>query len=128
MSRPRACACERLDDIGEALEHEHGASSVVDLRERLRLLEGALRLREQLGLHPFRLREELRPDALRLGQQLRLVAFGLGETAQKPLFRLLGTPDADKKWIVYDGGHFVPRDALVKETLAWLDRYLGPVR
>ncbi len=50
------------------------------------------------------------------------------ETAQKPMFRLLGTPDADKKWIVYDGGHFVPRDELVKETLAWLDRYLGPAK
>ena len=49
------------------------------------------------------------------------------ETAQKPMFMMLGTPEADKKWLVYDGGHFVPRDQLVKETLAWLDRYLGPV-
>ena len=49
------------------------------------------------------------------------------ETAQKPMFMMLGTPDADKKWLVYDGGHFVPRDQLVKETLAWLDRYLGSV-
>jgi formylglycine-generating enzyme required for sulfatase activity/dienelactone hydrolase/predicted Ser/Thr protein kinase len=49
------------------------------------------------------------------------------ETAQKPMFMMLGTPDADKKWLVYDGGHFVPRDQLVKETLAWLDRYLGRV-
>lgn len=50
------------------------------------------------------------------------------ETAQKPMFMLLGTPNKDKKWIVYDGGHFVPRDQLIKETLAWLDRYLGPVK
>jgi pimeloyl-ACP methyl ester carboxylesterase len=50
------------------------------------------------------------------------------ETAQKPMFMMLGTPGADKKWIVYDGGHFVPRDQLVKETLAWLDRYLGSVK
>ena len=50
------------------------------------------------------------------------------ETAQKPMFMMLGTPDVDKKWIVYDGGHFVPRDQLVKETLAWLDRYLGSVK
>jgi dienelactone hydrolase len=50
------------------------------------------------------------------------------ETSQKPMFVRLGTPDADKKWIVYDGGHFVPRDELVKETLAWLDRHLGPVK
>ena len=50
------------------------------------------------------------------------------ETAQRPMFVRLGTPDKDKKWIVYDGGHFVPRDQLVKETLAWLDRYLGSVK
>jgi dienelactone hydrolase len=50
------------------------------------------------------------------------------ETAQKPMFMLLGTPNEDKKWIVYDGGHFVPRDQLIKETLAWLDRYLGTVK
>jgi len=49
------------------------------------------------------------------------------ETAQKPMFMMLGTPAADKKWLVYDGGHFVPRDQLVKETLAWLDRCLGRV-
>jgi dienelactone hydrolase len=50
------------------------------------------------------------------------------ETAQRPLFEGLGTRDEDKKWVVYDGGHFVPRDQLAKETLAWLDRSLGAVR
>jgi hypothetical protein len=25
-----------------------------------------------------------------------------------------------------EGGHSVPRTQLVKETLAWLDRYFGP--
>ena len=33
----------------------------------------------------------------------------------------------DKRWVVYDGGHTVPRTELIAETLAWLDRYLGPV-
>ena len=41
-------------------------------------------------------------------------------------FALLGTPDGDKKHVVAPGGHFVPRDLLVRETLDWLDRYLGP--
>jgi eukaryotic-like serine/threonine-protein kinase len=49
------------------------------------------------------------------------------ELSQKPFFRLLGTPPADKKQIVYEGGHFLPRPALVAESLSWLDRYLGPV-
>jgi DNA-binding winged helix-turn-helix (wHTH) protein/pimeloyl-ACP methyl ester carboxylesterase len=48
------------------------------------------------------------------------------ETAQKPLYRLLGTPLADKKMIIYPSGHLVPRVEFMKETLAWLDEYLGP--
>lgn len=50
------------------------------------------------------------------------------ETAQKPLYRLLGTPAADKKMIVYPSGHLVPRVEFMKETLAWLDEYLGPAQ
>jgi hypothetical protein len=30
--------------------------------------------------------------------------------------------------VVYDGGHDVPRTELIKETLAWFAKYLGPVR
>ena len=49
------------------------------------------------------------------------------ETAQKPLFDLLGTPPQYKRHVVFDAGHGVPRDPQIRETLAWLDRYLGPV-
>lgn len=47
------------------------------------------------------------------------------ETSQRPFFNYLGTPAADKKWIVYLEAHTVPRTELVRETLLWLDRYLG---
>ena len=50
------------------------------------------------------------------------------ETSQRHFFDYLGTPAADKRWIVYEGGHDVPRTELIKESLAWLDKYLGPVR
>jgi len=50
------------------------------------------------------------------------------ETSQKPLFKLLGAPLQDKKYVVYEGGHFVPRNQLIKESLDWLDKYLGPVK
>lgn len=50
------------------------------------------------------------------------------ETRQQPLFRLLGTPDEDKKHVVYESGHAPPRKDVVRESLAWLDKYLGPVR
>ena len=50
------------------------------------------------------------------------------ETAQKPFYRLLGTPPVDKKMIVYPSGHLVPRVEFMKETLAWLDEYPGPAQ
>jgi hypothetical protein len=50
------------------------------------------------------------------------------ELSQKPFFQMLGTPGEHKKYKVYEGGHDVPRTALITETLAWLDKYLGPAR
>jgi hypothetical protein len=50
------------------------------------------------------------------------------ETAQKPMYNLLGTPAKDKKMLVYNTGHLVPRTDFIKETLAWYDKYLGPVK
>ncbi len=47
------------------------------------------------------------------------------ETSQRPFFELIGTSNENKKIIAYEGGHSVPRTQLVKETLAWLDRYFG---
>jgi dienelactone hydrolase len=49
------------------------------------------------------------------------------ETSQKPMFRLLGTPQSEKKMVVYPSGHLVPPTEFIKETLAWYDTYLGPV-
>jgi formylglycine-generating enzyme required for sulfatase activity/tRNA A-37 threonylcarbamoyl transferase component Bud32/dienelactone hydrolase len=50
------------------------------------------------------------------------------ESAQKPFFRLLGTPAEHKRYVLYDGGHNVPRERLIAESMDFLDRYLGPVR
>ncbi len=50
------------------------------------------------------------------------------ETSQKPLYDFLGTPKEDKKRIVYEAGHLVPRTDFVKETLWWYDKYLGVVK
>jgi hypothetical protein len=49
-------------------------------------------------------------------------------TSQEPMFRLLGTPEQQKRRVVYDTGHDLPRTGVVKETLDWLDKYLGPVK
>ncbi len=49
-------------------------------------------------------------------------------TAQLPLFRLLGAPEADKRHARLEGGHIPSdRNEIIRETLDWLDRYLGPV-
>jgi dienelactone hydrolase len=47
------------------------------------------------------------------------------ETSQEPLFHLLGTAAADKGRGVYDGGHVFPFSRMIKDSLDWLDRYLG---
>ena len=49
------------------------------------------------------------------------------EESQKPLFRLLGTPAADKRHALFDSGHVAPLQETMREVLAWFDRYLGPV-
>jgi len=53
--------------------------------------------------------------------------LGPYETSQKPMFDLLGTPAEHKRLILYETDHIPPRNEFIKETLAWLDRYLGPV-
>jgi cephalosporin-C deacetylase-like acetyl esterase len=50
------------------------------------------------------------------------------ETSQKPMFDFLGTPREQKEYVLYDTAHNVPRNEMIKETLNWFDRYLGPVR
>jgi hypothetical protein len=46
----------------------------------------------------------------------------------KPMFDLLGTPTEHKQLILYDTDHIPPRTEYIKEILAWLDHYLGPVK
>jgi cephalosporin-C deacetylase-like acetyl esterase len=47
------------------------------------------------------------------------------ESSQKPMFKWLGTPEADKNHGIYDGGHVFPFARIIKDTLDWLDKYLG---
>jgi hypothetical protein len=50
-------------------------------------------------------------------------------THQVPLFDALGTPEPDKVFRSYAGGHanLLTRPELMGEILDWLDKYLGPV-
>jgi len=50
------------------------------------------------------------------------------ELSQRPMFELLGTPAEHKKYLLYETDHIPPRVEFIKETLAWLDKYLSPVK
>ena len=41
------------------------------------------------------------------------------------MFELRGTDAEHKDHYITEGGHGVPQDELFRETLDWLDRYLG---
>ncbi|MBL9148132.1 MAG: protein kinase [Phycisphaerae bacterium] len=49
------------------------------------------------------------------------------EHSQLPMFDLLGTPPEDKRRVSYPRGHSLPKQELIRESLAWLDRYFGQV-
>ena len=87
------------------------------------------------GLKMERAREEV--DPINFLPRVRLPLIMLNgrhdyffpvETSQKPFFEYLGTPAEHKRWVVYPEAHTVPRTEAMRETMAWLDRYLGPVR
>ena len=44
----------------------------------------------------------------------------------KPMYALLGTPHKDL--ILCESDHHIPKNVLIKETLNWLDRYLGRIK
>jgi len=50
------------------------------------------------------------------------------DTCLQPFYRLLSTPERDRRLVVTDSGHAPPRNELIKETLDWLDRHLGTVK
>jgi hypothetical protein len=43
------------------------------------------------------------------------------------MFDMMGTPDEHKELKLYDTDHVPPKNDFIRDTLAWLDRYLGPV-
>ncbi len=50
------------------------------------------------------------------------------ETSIEPMFDLVGTPEEHKDLKLYDTDHIPPKNEFIKEILAWLDKYLGPVQ
>jgi dienelactone hydrolase len=98
------------------------------VEERLKasiLLPGGLRDIGRPEVHPINYVTRVKTPTLMLNGR-----YDSGfpyETSSKPLFDLLGTPDEDKELRLYDTDHIPPLNESIKEILAWLDRYLGPV-
>jgi dienelactone hydrolase len=51
--------------------------------------------------------------------------YAPAESSQEPLFRLLGTPAAHKRRVVYETSHSVPRNEAIKEVVNWMEKYWG---
>jgi len=46
----------------------------------------------------------------------------------RPMLDLLGTPDEQKRLVLDETDHIPSANIFIRETLAWLDKYLGPVK
>jgi dienelactone hydrolase len=74
-------------------------------------------------------------DGINFAPRLRIPVLELSgryntypvETNQLPLFHLLGTPERDKRLVLFESGGRGPAQQYIKDTLDWFDRYLGPV-
>ncbi len=76
-------------------------------------------------IDPLNFVTQVRSPVLMLNGEYDIV-FPL-ETAQKPMFELLGTDPVHKKHYVTPGAHIVPKQILIRETLDWFDQYLQPM-
>jgi serine/threonine protein kinase/dienelactone hydrolase len=102
---------------------------ITAVEERLKasvLLAGGLRTTKRPAANSFNYVTRVKIPTLMING--RYDTNFLYDTSIKPLFDLLGTPDEHKELKLYETDHIPPRNEFIKETLAWLDRYLGPVK
>ncbi len=98
------------------------------VEERLKvsvLLGGSLRDWGRPEVHPLNYITRVKTPTLMING--RYDSIQTYETEIKPMFDLLGCPDEHKKLKLYESDHIPPRNEFIKEILAWLDKYLGPV-
>ncbi len=58
----------------------------------------------------------------------RYDSFFTYDRSIKPMFDLLGTPEEHKVLKLYETDHIPPKNEFIRDILAWLDKYLGPVK
>ena len=125
---------ETRSDTDRARLAFYGISAGADAGVILTALEPRLKTTVLQGTGIYDTAPEI--DALNYAPRVRIPTLMLNgrydfetpfETAQRPLFDLLGTPAAHKHHTVYETGHALPIEDMAREILPWLDRYLGQV-
>jgi len=109
------------------------APMMVALEDRIRavvIIVGGLLMQDtQPMADPFHFLPHVRQPTVMINA--RWDSFYPLETAGRPFFDNLGTPQDQKELVIIDANHGVlsyARDRVVGEALGWLDEYLGPVR
>jgi dienelactone hydrolase len=125
---------ETRSDIDRARLAFYGLSVGADAGVILTALEPRLKASVLQGTGIYDVAPEI--DLLNFAPRVRVPTLMLNgrydfanpfETAQRPLFDLLGTPAEHKRHKVFENGHALPIADVAREILPWLDRYLGPV-
>ena len=106
------------------------APIVLGIEPRFKVAELAVGGLEQYSppveVDPFQFASRTHVPVLMMNGRYDL-AFPL-ETSQKPLLNAFGAAPRDKKLVLLEAGHaMVGFPASTRESLDWLDRYLGPV-
>jgi serine/threonine protein kinase/formylglycine-generating enzyme required for sulfatase activity/dienelactone hydrolase len=103
-----------------------GLIPAVDTRIKVNILAlGGLDFQDSLPeVHVVNFLPRVKQPALMLNG--RYDFFFPVDSNQEPFFRLLGSAKDQKKHLIYETGHTIPRNELIKETLNWLDQYFGP--
>jgi dienelactone hydrolase len=107
------------------------APIMLGIEERIRaavIVVGGLLMQDvQPMADPFHFLPRVRQPTVMINA--RWDSFYPLETAQRPFFEQLGTPEEQRKLIIIDANHGVlsyARNRVVSEALGWLDQYLGP--
>jgi cephalosporin-C deacetylase-like acetyl esterase len=85
---------------------------------------GGLRLRGRPEVNPINYVGRVKVPTLMMNGRYDTL---LGETISQAMFNLLGTPDEHKALRLFETDHIPPLNEFIKQSLDWLDRYLGPV-
>ena len=99
------------------------------VEERLKttiLLGGGIEGQDRPEVNPINYLKHVKTPTLMLsGKYDTIFPY---ETCIKPMYDLLGTPDKHKELKLYETDHIAPMNDYIREILAWLDRYLGPIK